>query len=306
VLIAPGNHCQHDSGDTAFGDIPVRQGTQPWFNTYLAWFDGWLRGQGTGGPALPAYRYYMLGEDQWLDAAQWPPEDTQEQRWYLHSGGHANSRLGDGTLSPHRAAADAVDTYRHDPANPVPTRGGPVCCTGNPADRSGPVDQTDVEQRNDVLVYTSGPLPEPLRMAGPLSAHLVVQTDAEDTDFIARLVDVAPDGRTLGLQEGAFRLRYRNGFDQPRAARAGERYQITVPMRSFAYRVPAGHRIRLQVTSSNFPRLERHLGGAGRNLETDQFVVAQNRVHHGPAAGSYLSLPVLPNAPASAAASTPR
>ncbi len=295
VVIAPGNHCEHDDSIQMFGDIPVRNGKLPWYETYLAWFDFWLRGRGTR-PDLPAYLYYMLGEDQWLRAGQWPPAEATQQRWYLTSGGHANGRGGDGTLALAPATLEATDCYRHDPGNPVPTRGGPICCTGNPNDRAGPIDQTDVETRQDVLVYTSDRLPGALRIAGPLSAHLVVQTSAADTDFIVRLVDVAPDGRTLGLQEGAARLRYRSGFENPTAALPGERYEVDVPMRSFAYRVPAGHRLRLQVASSSFPRLERHLGGAGANLEASRLVVAENRVHHGPSALSYLSLPVMPDA----------
>ena len=295
VVIAPGDHCQHDAGAKTFGDIPVRDGTYPFFETYVAWFDYWLRGQGRL-PDLPPYLYYMLGEDQWLRANQWPPEDATEQRWYLASGGHANSRDGDGRLLPEPATAPAEDRYRHDPTDPVPTRGGPVCCTGRSDERTGPIDQAEVERRHDVLVYTSAPLARPLRIAGPLRARLVVQTSAEDTDFIARLVDVAPDGRTLGLQEGALRLRYRHGIDRPASARPDERYEIEVPMRSFAYRVPAGHRLRLQVASSSFPRLERHLGNMAPNLEAEQYVVAENRVHHGPVALSYLSVPVLPEA----------
>ena len=295
VVIAPGDHCQHDVDTGKFGDIPVRHGAYPFYETYLAWFDHWLRGKGPG-PDLPPYLYYMLGEDQWLRADQWPPQEATTQRWYLASGGHANGGQGDGRLQREPAAVDGADSYRHDPVDPVPTRGGPICCTGRADERSGPIDQTDVERRQDVLVYTSDPLARPLRIAGPLSARLVVQTSAEDTDFIARLVDVAPDGRTLGLQEGAFRLRYREGFDDPKPAKPGDRYEIDVQMRSFAYRVPAGHRLRLHVASSSFPRLERHLGSAGANLEATQFVVAENRVHHGPASLSYLSVPVLPDA----------
>jgi putative CocE/NonD family hydrolase len=144
-----------------------------------------------------------------------------------------------------------------------------------------------------VLVYTSAPLAHPLRIAGPLQARLVVSSSAPDTDFIARLVDVWPDGRATSIQEGALRARYRDGFATPALMVPGERYPLTVSMRSIAYLLPRGHRLRLDVTSSSFPRLERNLNTGGRNFDETAGVVARNRVHHGGDAASFLELPVL-------------
>jgi putative CocE/NonD family hydrolase len=216
-------------------------------------------------------------------------------RWYLSSGGHANSAAGDGQLSAEALPAQAgFDEYRYDPANPVMSKGGPICCTGDPRrDRSGPVDQQEVEARPDVLVYTTPPLQKSVRIVGPVRARLVISTSARDTDFVAKLVDVDASGRALNIQEGALRLRYRDGFKQPQLATPGERYEIVVDMRATALYLPAGHRLRLQVTSSNFPRLERNLNTGGRNYDETVGVVAVNRVYHGPDAPSALEVQVL-------------
>ncbi len=296
LILAPGNHCQITETPEAgrFGELPVANAEQPYRDWYLRWFDHWLKGEGAGLKELPAVLYFTLVENRWREASRWPPEDVQVQKWYLHGGGKANSRAGDGVLAPRPAPSEAFDEYAYDPADPVPSRGGPLCCTGNPADRAGPVDQADVEARKDVLVYTSEPLAQPLRIVGPLRVALEVSSDARDTDFVARLVDVAPDGRALNIQEGALRARYRAGYDNPQPMEPGRRYAITVEARAIAWQLQPGHRLRLQVTSSSFPRLERNLNTGGRNFDEDKGVVAHNRVHHGPSAMSYVELPVLP------------
>jgi hypothetical protein len=230
----------------------------------------------------------VLGEDRWRTATQWPPGEALRSLWYLHSAIGANTRDGDGrllTLPP--TGAERADVFRYDPLDPVPSRGGPVCCTGDPSIRPGPVDQSEVEARSDVLVYTSDPLTDDLLIAGPVRARLAVSSDAPDTDIVTRLVHVDPDGLALGIQEGALRLRYREGFETPRPLLPGIPEIVEVDMRSIAYRVPRGHRIRLQVTSSSFPRLERNLNtGASRNADETRTALATNRVHHG---GGHLS-----------------
>ena len=256
-----------------------------------------------------AARPRHVGEQRWLAAPGWPPPEARIEHWYLDGAGHANSARGDGVLAPARPASAAFDEFVHDPLKPVPSRGGPVCCTGNPADRAGPVDQAEVEARPDVLVYTSAPLVAPLRIAGPLHAVLNVSSSAVDTDFVARLVDVAPDGRALNMQEGALRARYREGFDHPKLLVPDEVVTLTVDMRAIGWTVPAGHRLRLDIASSSFPRLERNLGTGGDNASATRVVRARNRVLHGGERLSWIELPVLPadaGAPAIAPArSTP-
>ncbi|MEN9452829.1 MAG: hypothetical protein RLZZ369_1888 [Pseudomonadota bacterium] len=295
VILGPGNHCEHLSlQDTDhFGELEVKNAKAPYPVVFRQWFDHWLKDEGPGLSQQPPYIFYVLGEHRWLGADAWPPKEAVMQRWYLHSQGRANSAKGDGRLQLAAPAEGASDVYRYDPMNPTPTRGGPICCTGNPADVSGPVNQKDVESREDVLVYTSDPLTANLRIAGPLMARLVVSSDAKDTDFVARLVHVWPDGRATNIQEGVLRARYRKGMTQPELMEAGQQYELDVGMRSIAYLVPKGHRIRLDVTSSNFPRLERNLNTGGRNYDETTGVVATNKVHHGGASLSYLTLPVL-------------
>lgn len=306
VILAPGDHCRHEAmGDgTTWGDLQVSHAARPYSDWYLQWFDYWLRGRGNGLAALPAYQFFVIGEDRWLGSDHWPPTGAIAQRWYLGSSGHANTRDGDGILLQQPPTGSAIDRFRYDPEDPVPTRGGPVCCTGDPGIRSGPADQHEVEQRPDVLVYTSAPLIEPLRIAGSLHAHLVVSSSVPDTDFVARLVDVWPNGRAINIQEGALRARYRRGISEPELLTPGETAVLDIDMRSIAYLLPPGHRLRLDITSSSFPRLERNLNTGGRNFDELKGIIASNRVHHDPEHPSYVELFVLSDT-ASASALSP-
>lgn len=294
VLIAPRAHCQHEESqaDTASargapaGGIDLHE-------LYVRWFDHWLRGAGEGLADFPAYTYYMIGADRWFQAGSWPPETASLQRWHLSSGGRANTANGSGAISRSPPDRPGADTFAYDPMNPVPSRGGPLCCTGDPKDIAGTVDQRDVEARDDVLVYTSPPLSGDLRIAGPLRAVLTASSDAPDTDLVVRLVDVHPDGRAYNVQEGALRMRYRAGVPA-QLMEAGKRYTVSVDLRSIAYLLPAGHRLRLDVTSSSFPRLERNLNTGGDNARETASRVARNTLHHGPGIEAYLELPVIP------------
>lgn len=294
VVIAPGNHCHHEAvGEhDYFGDLTIANADRPWREWYLKWFDFWLRGEGDGLADLPPYTYFMLGENRWYEADTWPPKSTHPQRWYLGSSGHANSSRGDGSLGLSADSRASVDVYRYDPQDPVPSRGGPVCCTGNRADRSGPVEQRDVEARDDVLVFTSPPLAHDLRIAGPIRAQIAFSSDSPDTDLVAKLVDVFPDGRAISIQEGALQLRYRKGFANPTLMPKDEIQEVSVDMRSIAYRLSAGHRLRLDVSSSNFPRLARNLNSGETSLAGTHPRVATNRVHYAPSL-SFVELDVI-------------
>jgi uncharacterized protein len=296
VLISAGAHCDHETvvRTEQFGELTVGNAGQPYRQYYLRWFSHWLRGQGDALADLPAYTYYVIGSDTWLSSESWPPSESQTERWYLGSGGSANSRTGNGLLDRSLSVGATSDTWRYDPANPVPSKGGPICCTGNPEDRPGPADQEEVETRNDVLVYTSAPMASDMWIAGPIKANLAVSSDAKDTDLVARLVHVWPDGRATSIQEGALRLRYRNGFNAPSFLERGEPVRAVVDMRSIAYRLPKGHRLRLDLASSSFPRLERNLNTGGDNATETLAVVATNRIHYDIKGGSWLELSVLP------------
>lgn len=299
VVIAPGDHCEHGySGtNTRFGELPVSNAAFDWKDWYLRFFDQHLRGRGDGLSHEPAYTYFMLGDNQWRQSQTWPPAEARVERWYLDGEGRANTRAGDGRLREAYPLKKGVDRFVYDPRSPVPTRGGPVCCTGDAAVIAGPAEQSEVEGRDDVLVYTSEPLSRDLRIAGPLRASIRFSSSARDTDLIARLTDVWPDGRSISIQEGGLRLRYRNGYQRPVLLNPDEVVTAVVDMRSIAYKVPKGHRLRLQLTSSSFPRLERNLNtGAANNADESLIVVARNRIHHGPTELSWLELPVLTEA----------
>ena len=301
VVIAPGLHCDFwGAADTGrVGDLPVSQAAaQPYNKWYIAWFDYWLRDEADRKLDLPAYRFYVLGEDRWADSDEWPPRGVTYARWYLGGARAANSADGGGTLERRPPdSADRYDEFRYDPSNPVPTRGGPVCCTGNVAQASGPADQRGIESRKDVLVYTSAPLQAGLRMAGPLSADLYVSSSARDTDFVVKLVDVRPDGTALNIQEGALRMRYRDGFTRPTLMRTGEIYRARIDVRAIAYYLPAGHRLRVQISSSNFPRLERNLNTGGNNFDESVGVIALNRVYTTRDHASVVLIPEWPDLP---------
>ena len=222
---------------------------------YEAFFDQHLR----GAPAPerdPAVRYFVIGANAWRDAEAWPPPEASELRLHLHSGGAANSARGDGALADEAPGGDEpADRYVYDPLRPVPTEGG--CLLQLPIGQPGPRDQREVEARDDVLCYTSEPLTEPLTVAGPVSVELWAVTDAHDTDWTAKLVDVYPDGRALGLCDGIRRASFRDSLSDPAPVSPGEPAYYAIELSSVAYRFAPGHRVRLEVSSSNYPRFRR-------------------------------------------------
>jgi putative CocE/NonD family hydrolase len=295
VVIGPATHSTLGRGMPVeqVGDLSTPGGQLDLTPLVSRWFDHWLRGQTTRAFEAPRVQFYVLGESRWAQADTWPPAGVERRRWYLDSAGHAQGRNGDGRLRTEApAGASAADRFSYDPFDPVPTRGGSFCCTGDADAREGPVDQADVESRRDVLVYTSDPLAAPLRLAGPIGVELVVATSARDTDFTAKLVDVAPDGRALNIRDSVLRLRYRDGIARPSPAEPGQRYRIRIALGDIAWTLASGHRLRLQISSSNFPRLERNLNTGGANHSESTPVVAHNAVWHGADVTSFVELSV--------------
>lgn len=296
VVVAPVAHCQYahlgphttvgerDMGDTSF-DVD---------GAVYNWFDRWLKGDTRAFPATTAHvRYYMMGANTWQAATQWPPKDVQSLRLYLRSKGHANTLNGDGRLTLEAPAAnEPEDRYRYDPMNPVQTIGGDYCCNGAMV-APGAFDQRPIEARGDVLVYTSDPLPEPIDVAGFIDTVLKVSSSAKDTDFAVKLVDVAPDGTAWNIGDTIFRARYRDGFDKPQMMTPGQIYIIHPTPIATAVQFGAGHRIRIEVTSSNFPKFVRNLNTGGLNESEKVGVIADNAVHHAGSNVSYIDLPVL-------------
>ncbi|WP_420633216.1 CocE/NonD family hydrolase [Candidatus Palauibacter sp.] len=299
VILSPTSHCMSERATqhTVVGDIDFGDARLPYRSLYLAWFDYWLRGDENGVTRIPKVHYYVMGRNEWASADTWPPPGAEPTRLYLHSGGSANTRFGDGTLTEDTPGEEPADLYAYDPGDPVPSRGGSVCCTGNPADQPGAFDQSDIEGREDVLVYTGDPIGDGgLEVAGPLEARLHVSSDAPDTDFTVKLLDVHPDGRAINIVEGITRARYRDGYEEPVMMEEGEIYPLRVDLHSVAHWFAPGHHVRIEVSSSNFPRFDRNLNTGGNNYDETEWRVARNTIHHSREHASHVVLPVMTGA----------
>ncbi|MCQ0003890.1 CocE/NonD family hydrolase [Actinomadura madurae] len=254
---------------------------------HLRFFDRWLKGCAEADQGARV-RVFVMGLDRWRDEDDWPLPDTRYEEYFLHSSGRANGSKGDGRLHRRPAADDRNDSYSYDPLDPVPTVGGATLGFDGVA---GPADQTDVERRDDVLCYTGESLQEPLEVTGHVTLTVHVSSTAADTDVTGKLVDVFPDGRAIILCEGLWRMRYRDSLSRPRPLEPGQIVEATVDMGVTSNVFGPGHRIRLEVSSSNFPRYDRNTNGGDPAMSTTR--VALNRVFHGPAHPSRLTLPVI-------------
>jgi putative CocE/NonD family hydrolase len=254
------------------------------------WFDHWLNGKETPLLATPRVRYFVMGENTWREANTWPPATTPV-RYYLHSGGRANTRHGDGTLTLDPPATEPWDSYRYDPANPVPSAGGRTLHP--PFGPGGVQNQAEVEEREDVLVYTTALLTTPLTITGPVSVTLFATSSAQDTDFTAKLVDVEPSGYCANIAEGIIRARYRKGGVEE-LLKPGQVTEFTIDLWDVAHTFLPGHRIRLEISSSNFPRFNRNLNSAVRPelASSSEQQVAVQQICHDAQHPSHLLLPV--------------
>jgi len=294
LIIGPSTHCNYTEATerTIVGKRDLGDARMAYTDIQLRWYDYWLKGLENGITDMPKVQYYIMGKNKWKTSDVWPPEGTSFQKWFLHSDGNANSRMGDGALSTKLPTEEAVDKFVYDPANPVPSLGGHTCCTGSETEAGG-YDQSEIELRNDVLVYTSKELTEGIEVTGALEAVLSVSSSAPDTDFTAKLVDVYPDGRAFNVQEGALRMKYRKSFSESTLIEPGKVYEVRLDLHATSNYFAKGHRIRLEISSSNFPRLERNLNTGGNNFDETEWEVAENAVHHSPKHPSYLVLPII-------------
>ncbi|HWZ58418.1 MAG TPA: CocE/NonD family hydrolase [Gemmatimonadaceae bacterium] len=296
AVIAPTLHCQYKRATehTVVGERDEGDARYDYDSLTFSWFDHFLRGTNNGLlDTLPKVRYYMMGRNKWQTADSWPPAGAQPLTFFLSSAGHANTLTGDGTLAARRPGPDAPDGFTYDPMNPVPSHGGNVCC--QPGLLGGAMDQRTMEARPDVLVYTSAPLDHGMEVSGPITLTLYVSSDRKDTDFTVKLEDVYPDGRSYNLEENIQRVRYREGYDKTAFMEAGKVYKVTMqPMQTSNYFEP-GHRIRLQISSSNFPRFDRNLNTGGHNYDETTSLVAHNQVHHSKQYPSAVTITVVPH-----------
>ena len=273
------------TGDIDFGDnanIELKE-------TQLRWFDHWLKGIDTGLTDESPVKLFVMGENTWREENEWPLARTRYTPYYFHSQGKANSLSGDGSLSAAAPGEEPPDRFVYDPDNPVPTRGGNTLIIA-----VGVQDQRDVEARQDVLVYTGEPLSEPLEVTGPITVKLFAATSAPDTDFTAKLVDVRPDGYARNLADGIIRGRYRASRTFPTLLQPDTVTEFTVDLWATSHVFLPGHRLRVDISSSNFPRFDRNLNTGEDPATGSRFQSANQTVFHDSRYPSHILLPLIP------------
>ena len=259
----------------------------------LRWFDYWLKGIDNGIAEEPPLRLFIMGRNQWRDEHEWPLARTDWQKWHLHSQGSANTLLGDGSLAPQAPGDETPDRFVYDPEHPVQTHGGNNCCSPHIVPW-GPCDQRPVEMRGDVLCYTSAPLREAMEVTGPIKVVLFAATDGRDTDWTAKLVDVSPGGYAMNLCDGIIRARFHEGFESESLLEPGRIYRYEIDLSATGNLFRAGHRIRLEISSSNFPRFDRNPNTGNKLGKDTEMRTARQTVHHDAAHPSHVLLPVIP------------
>ena len=293
LIVGPWPH--HLSRSTCTGDVDFGADSMVDLDELeLRWFDYWLKGIDNGIVDEPPIRLFIMGINEWRDEHEWPLARTDWQEWYLHSAGSANTAIGDGVLSPEPPAGERADQFVYDPRYPVQTIGGNNCCSPHIVPW-GPYDQRPVEMRSDVLCYTSAPLTADTEITGPIQMVLYAASDAPDTDWTAKLIDVSPTGYAMNLCDGIIRARYRESSTDPTLIQPGTVYEYTIDVGATGNMFRKGHQIRLEISSSNFPCFDRNPNTGqpfGRDAEMRP---ALQTVHHSREYPSRIVLPVIPS-----------
>lgn len=285
----------HSGGGRKIGDIDFGPEAEK-FNENeitLHWYDFLFKGvQNTFGTGKPV-KIFVMGLNHWREEDDWPLARAKSTKYFLHAQGAANSSGGNGSLSTSAPASEPADKFTYDPANPAPTVGGPLCCDSDHL-APGPRDQRKLEERTDVLVYSTSSLARDLEVTGPIRLDFFASSSAVDTDFTAKLVDVAPDGTAINLTEGILRAKYRDSQANTSPLIPGKVYRLTIDLWATSNVFRAGHRIRLQISSSNFPRFDRNLNTGESAASSSEWATATNIILHDAAHPSALVLPVVP------------
>jgi len=292
LLIEIGGHAGFGRriGDVDFGHHAIENG---YTDVILDWYDYLFKGIKNHYASDKPVTLFTMGVNEYRQEDDWPPPQAQSVKYFLHSSGKANSVRGNGSLSTLAPKSEPSDVYVYDPSNPAPTFGGPLCCDEKHME-PGPRDQRAVENRDDVVVYSIGPLTSDLEVTGPVTAMLYVKSSAVDTDFTAKLVDVAPDGFAKDLTEVILRMRYRDSQEHANLMNPGQVYEISVDMWGTSNVFLRGHSLRLEISSSNFPRFDRNLNTGEEIKSARHFVSATNTILHDNQHPSALVLPVMP------------
>jgi uncharacterized protein len=288
LVIGPWTHARPTLESTKIGDVDFGPNAGLDSQELMTrWFAYWLQGADRDVIDGPPVRIFVMGANRWRDEQEWPLARAQSTAYFLGSNGSANTAAGDGMLAPQSSAGSPVDRFVYDPSDPVPTgaQGG--------YSRT-PSDQRDTEKRQDVLVYSTAPLREAIEVTGPISVKLWVASSARDTDFTAKLVDVFPDGTARALNDGILRARYRDSKTQPALLTPGQPVEITIDVGATSNLFQAGHRIRLDISSSNFPRFDRNPNTGGVFGEDSKLLRAEQTILHDARHPSRLVLPIVP------------
>jgi len=288
ILIGPWSHSGR--GQRRYGNVDF--GPEAQMDTLalqIRWFDYWLKGKENGVDKDAPVKIFIMGENRWRDEERWPLERTQDKTLFITSGGHANTPAGDGRIVDGRPDSAGSDQYVYDPANPVPTLHGKGSFTHAS-------DQRPLADRQDILVYQSEPLTERIEVTGNPIVELFAASSAPDTDWFVRLIDVAPDGLARDVSLGLVRARYRDGLDKPKLLTPGEVVRYTIRMNATSNAFLPGHRIRLDVTSSDFPNYDRNHNTAANQNADATLAIATQTIHHGGSGATRIILPQVPNA----------
>ena len=285
IIIGPWGHVSGVHPDAKKG---ARLGAMIKDLMVFDWYDNWLRGEPNSVNESAPIKIYVMGKNVWRDEQEWPLARTRYTKLYLHSGGDANTREGDGELSLEKPADEPFDSYSYDPRDPVPTLGG-----NNLLENVGAKKQKDIEMREDVLVFTSAPMTDEFEVTGPIEAVIYASSSAVDTDFTVKVCDVYPDGTSYNITEGIVRARYRDSLVAPSLLKSGDVYEFRVPVWPTSNAFMPGHRIRVQVSSSNFPLYDRNTNAGGEG-GLSNVVVAKQKIYHDAERPSHLVLPVIP------------
>ena len=292
LLIGPWAHLFPYTAPTSKGTGDIDFGPRVLIDLHeaqLRWFDHWLKGMDTGTLADPPLKIFVMGENVWRDENDWPLARTRYTPYYLHSRGKANSLKGDGRLSPLGPGEEPADHFVYEPNDPVPTCGGNTLIIP-----MGVQDQRQVEERRDVLVYTGEPLTTPLEVTGPVVVKLFAATNVPDTDFTAKLVDVRPDGYAQNLADGILRARYRESRSRPSLLTPGKTYELMIDLWATSHVFLPGHSIRVEISSSNFPRFDRNLNTGEDQATSTRCQAAEQTIFHDQRYPSHILLPVIP------------
>ena len=296
LIIAPTLHCgfKRAAENTIVGELSVGDARLNYDDQIYSFFDLMLKNVDNDfKEETPRVQYYTMGSNKWQNSEQWPPENIEMTNFYLTSGGNANTLNGDGKLTTlKRKVKNDTDSFIYDPMNPVQSVGGGVCCMGN-ALKGGSFDQQEVELRDDVLVYSTDKLKNGFEVTGFINSTIYLSSDVKDTDITLKFIDVYPDGRAFNIDETIQRVRYREGYDKEVMMEKNSVYKVDLTPMSTSYYFKKGHQIRIEVSSSNFPRFARNLNTGGNNYDESVSLIANNKIHHSKKYPSLITLPIV-------------